>query len=539
MKKILYNISTAMQVKPSKILLFILIGFFSTNSLWAQTQERKWNIGLLGGFSVYAGDLGNSMTDFTYSVFRQNPTAGLNLTRYLSPSFDVSLNTTIGSWGYYKNYQTVFKGTMAHANLNLKYKFNNGYLLAEDARMAPYLFAGAGLTNLTGDRINSSIDYPIVGGIGVRLKLSSSFCLVYQATYGYMSTAHNNPQSTLLAPTGNDKFMLHMVGITFNLGDGVDSDKDGVSDKKDKCPETPENVKVDKNGCPIDTDGDGVPDYEDACINELGSAQTKGCPDTDKDGVADKDDQCPNEPGTMATFGCPDTDGDGIIDSKDKCVNQKGSIAMEGCPDRDGDGVADAEDNCPDVKGLAQFKGCPDTDGDGIIDGLDACPDKSGPASTNGCPDTDGDGVHDGIDQCVKVPGPASNNGCPVLKKEVTQLFQKALQGIQFETGKATIKPLSFGILNAIVKVMKENPSYKLFIAGHTDNVGEDEMNMTLSKERAASVANYLIKGGVDPLRISSEGFGETKPVDTNDTPKGRTLNRRVEFKVEFLEVVN
>ena len=512
MKKNLSQVFTASQFKLSTFSLLILLVLLCAKDNLGQIQERKWNVGTLAGFSVYAGDLGNSITDFTYSAIRENPTFGVNISRYLTPSFDVSLNTTLGSWGYYYNYQKVFKGTMAHGNLNLKYKFNNGYMLAENARMAPYLFAGAGITNLTGERINGGLDYPIVGGIGFRLKITPTFNLVYQTTFGYMSTAHNNPQTNPLPPIGNDQFMLHMVGLSFNLGYEADSDKDGVSDKKDKCPETPVNVKVDKKGCPIDTDGDGVPDYEDECINEVGSAQTNGCPDADKDGVADKNDQCPNVPGTIATFGCPDNDGDGIIDSKDKCPNQKGSIAMEGCPDRDGDGVADAEDNCPDVKGLVQFKGCPDTDGDG---------------------------VHDGIDQCVKVPGLASNNGCPVLKKEITQLFEKALQGIQFETGKATIKPVSFGILNAIVKVMRENPSYKLFIGGHTDNVGEDEMNMTLSKERAASVANYLINGGVDPMRISSEGFGETKPVDTNDTPKGRTLNRRVEFKVEFLEVVN
>jgi hypothetical protein len=78
------------------------------------------------------------------------------------------------------------------------------------------------------------------------------------------------------------------------------------------------------------------------------------------------------------------------------------------------------------------MESCPDRDGDGIMDGLDACPNAAGPANNNGCPDTDGDGVHDGIDQCLKIPGTKANNGCPAIKKEVTQLFQKALQGIQF-----------------------------------------------------------------------------------------------------------
>jgi outer membrane protein OmpA-like peptidoglycan-associated protein len=150
--------------------------------------------------------------------------------------------------------------------------------------------------------------------------------------------------------------------------------------------------------------------------------------------------------------------------------------------------------------------------------------------------DTDGDGLNDVEDNCPTVAGVVSNKGCPELKPEVKQLFQKALQGIQFETGRAVIKKVSFPIMDAITKVMTDNPGYKLIIGGHTDNVGSDATNMTLSKNRADAVANYLITKGIDPLRISSSGYGETTPVDTNDTAAGRTRNRRVEFKVEFLK---
>jgi outer membrane protein OmpA-like peptidoglycan-associated protein len=129
-----------------------------------------------------------------------------------------------------------------------------------------------------------------------------------------------------------------------------------------------------------------------------------------------------------------------------------------------------------------------------------------------------------------------ANNGCPEIKKETKKLFEKALQGIQFETGKDIIKPVSFPILNAIVKVMKQNPSYKLVIDGHTDDVGDDGMNLTLSENRAAAVEKYLIGNGVSPMRLTSNGYGESKPVDTNLTVKGKTRNRRVEFKVEFIQ---
>lgn len=547
-----------------QLLLMLILSVFIT-SAYAQSSERKWNVGLIGGISLYSGDLGDNITNFNAEVFRQNWVGGFTFSRYINKSFDATLMGTYGSWGYYEKSNTIFKGYMLHGNLNIKYKLNNGYLIAEDSKLAPYLFAGMGVSDFTGSQINKLMDYPIVGGLGLRFRMNDVLSINYQATVGYLGNAYYNPQQTTVATTGNDLFMLHTVGLGFNLGAGKDEDKDGVSDKKDKCAGTPENAKVDLNGCPLDTDGDGIADYEDKCPSVAGITTTKGCPDTDKDGIADGDDQCPNEAGKPELKGCPDADGDGIIDSKDKCPNEKGTLVFDGCPDRDGDGIRDSEDLCPDVKGVALFKGCPDADGDGIEDSKDMCPQVKGPALTNGCPDTDNDGVHNGIDKCptvsgspthsgcpdtdgdgvyddidrcVTIPGTAANYGCPAIKAEVKQLFQKALQGIQFETGKAIIKPVSFPILNAIVKVMKENPSYKLLIGGHTDDVGEDDMNMTLSQNRASAVADYLIGKGVDPLRLTATGYGETVPVDTNKSVKGRTRNRRVEFNVEFIAVV-
>lgn len=555
-----------------QLLLMLILPLLAVNA-GAQSSERKWNLGIMGGLSTYAGDLGNGILDFRTRDFQQNLLGGIEVSRYLSSSFDLTLMSTYGSWGYYNTTapDIDFKGSMLHGNLNIKYKINNGYMIPENAWLAPYLFAGMGVSSFTGDRITNNLDYPVVGGLGLQVRITEVLSFNYQATFGYMSTAHNNPNAGEYAsgvapsPTGTDQFMLHTIGMNFNLGKAKDSDGDGVSDKKDKCENSPKGVKVDANGCPLDADGDGVYDHIDRCPAVAGLPGLQGCPDSDKDGVADIDDQCPNEAGLADLKGCPDTDGDGIIDSKDKCPNEKGSLAADGCPDRDGDGIIDKDDMCPEVFGVVLFRGCPDTDGDGIEDAKDICPLLKGPALTNGCPDTDNDGVHDGIDKCptvagspahygcpdtdndgvfddidkcITVPGTAANNGCPELKQEVKQLFEKALQGIQFETGKAIIKPVSFPILNAITKVMNENPSYKLFIGGHTDDVGEDAMNMTLSQDRASSVANYLISHGVDPMRVNATGYGETMPVDTNKSVKGRTRNRRVEFRVEFLETV-
>jgi outer membrane protein OmpA-like peptidoglycan-associated protein len=152
-----------------------------------------------------------------------------------------------------------------------------------------------------------------------------------------------------------------------------------------------------------------------------------------------------------------------------------------------------------------------------------------------GCPiDTDKDGVPDYQDKCPDVPGIAANNGCPEVKQEVKQLFRKALNGIQFASGKATILKSSYKILDDIAKTMKDNPEYNLFIKGHTDNVGKADMNLRLSKDRAESVRKYLIDKGIPEDRMHSEGYGDTMPVVPNNTSANRAKNRRVEFEVEF-----
>ena len=259
-----------------------------------------------------------------------------------------------------------------------------------------------------------------------------------------------------------------------------------------------------------------------------------GGKDTDGDGIYDKDDACPEVFGLEAFNGCPDTDGDGIEDAKDDCPNEAGLAEFNGCPDSDGDGIADKNDDCPTVKGLASLRGCPDADGDGVADSKDNCPNEAGPAANNGCPwpDTDGDGVADKDDLCPDKVGTVANNGCP----EVTEAVQKALNAyaktILFDTGKSSIKPQSEKVLADIVAILKEYPNAKFTVEGHTDSVGSEKTNQSLSEARALSVKEYLVANGVDEFRLSSKGYGESKPIDSNKTAAGRANNRRVEINL-------
>lgn len=487
-------------MKKTITVLLLICGLITAN---AQNADKKWALGIFGGKTEYNGDFGNGFLEFGNELYGFG---GGSINRYLSKSFDINLQGTFGTYGYYKDAVKNFKGKKADGNLLLVYKLNNGYIFNEKAKLSPFINAGIGLANnwsYSGSKLKGGYDFLYSFGGGLKYNILEDFAFQYQFLYNFT----NSDERDYWVAKNNDNFMAHSLGFVFSFGAPKDSDKDGVPDKLDNCPNTPAGVKVDINGCPLDTDNDGVADYLD---------------------------KCPTIKGISAFKGCPDTDGDGIQDSEDKCPAVKGIAAFSGCPDSDGDGIQDSEDKCPNVKGLKEFSGCPDTDGDGITDAEDRCPNAKGSKELKGCPDKDKDGVADIDDKCPDVPGIKENKGCPEVKAEVKKVFAQALQGIQFETGKDVILKGSYPILDQVVKVMNENKEYNLEINGHTDNVGKDNLNLLLSQKRANAVKAYLVKKGIDENRMKATGYGSTMPVEDNKTAAGKAKNRRVEFKVNF-----
>ena len=308
------------------------------------------------------------------------------------------------------------------------------------------------------------------GGLGLTFWFTENVGLQFQSTYKH--SFDDNRVADLDVPT----HIQHFAGLTFKFG-GKDTDGDGIYDKDDACPEVA-----------------GLPEF-------------KGCPDSDGDGIQDSVDACKDEAGLAEFNGCPDTDGDGIINSEDECVDVKGTKIMKGCPDADGDGVADKDDECPTVKGAKENKGCP-------------------------WPDTDGDGVADKDDKCPTVKGTVANNGCPEVSDEAIKKLNDYAKTILFDTGKFSFQKQTFPVLKAITAILKEYPTAKFSIEGHTDNVGKADFNQKLSDGRANAVKQYLIDNGIDPFRLTSKGFGMDNPIDTNKTAKGRANNRRVEVKL-------
>lgn len=495
----------------------LMLAVLLTTCGYQIAKAQGSSLGFHATIAEYDGDLNGNEHHF-YQFASPKLGGALSLQQYLSPSFNLVEKASYNVMSYKNELGTLgFTANHFALNLKLRYKFNNGYLIQEDAAIAPFLTAGLGAA-LINSKQDTEISNAVISDNVYAANIAVGAGILFQINDRIGLEVANTINSPMydkwdgVDEGKDDLYLQYSAGLIFKLRKPVDTDGDGIADKKDMCADTPKNASVDSQGCAIDTDMDGVADYLDACVTLPGASQFNGCPDTDKDGVADKDDKCPEV---------------------------SGSTRFAGCPDSDEDGIEDALDQCPNSKGLDIFKGCPDTDGDGVEDSKDTCADtpKGAMVDATGClVDTDGDSIVDLEDDCPTIAGVKTNKGCPEIKPEVKQLFQKALQGIQFETGRAVIKKVSYPIMDAITKVMVDNASYKLIIGGHTDNVGSDQTNMTLSKNRADAVSNYLIAKGIDPLRISSFGFGESTPVDTNETAAGRTRNRRVEFKVEFLK---
>jgi outer membrane protein OmpA-like peptidoglycan-associated protein len=284
------------------------------------------------------------------------------------------------------------------------------------------------------------------------------------------------PDSQLRPEDAN--IILLGVHALYDFGPGLspnsvsDRDHDGIVDELDRCPDVPE----DKDDF---QDTDGCPD-----------------PDNDQDGIADKVDHCPDEAEDKDGFedadGCPeeDNDKDGIADKLDKCPDDP----------EDKDSFED-EDGCPD----------PDNDKDGIPDTRDLCPNEpetvNGYADADGCPDEDQ----------VRVVGDKI-----VLDDRV-----------HFYVNMFIIRKVSYPLLTRLAKLIADHPEYvHVSVEGHADERGPDNFNQKLSEDRARAVMEFLVKQGIAQDRLSSIGYGSTRPLVDKKSEYALLLNRRVEFTV-------
>ena len=356
---------------------------------------------------------------------------------------------------------------------------------------------------------NTELDYSFLDGI-VKYNLTEGKTLPYLfAGYGISRFSDDVERSGFFPSTESYRTILGGIGVNFFLDD---------------------NFAIN-----LSTSYRGTSEKNGYTYNHLqhiiGLSYNFGAGDADGDGVSDKQDECPDVPGLKEFNGCPDTDGDGIPDTKDRCPEEAGTAEMNGCPDTDGDGIADIDDACPNEAGTAEMNGCPDSDGDGVADNVDRCPDVAGDPANSGCPwtDTDGDGVPDKNDNCPDEAGTAENNGCPDNEPtDLINFINSAENRILFNASSSKLDNIDKATIDKLKVLLDRYPTSSITIEGHASSDGSDAYNQKLSEERASSVKAYLVSQGISDSRLNTVGYGENKPVSSNDTAKGRSSNRRV-----------
>jgi len=532
-------------MKKNLSLIVIAMLFISISGLMAVTGS----IGIRGGVSIPKADL-NDNKDLNFM-------GGLSFELWLKENLGITLTpymTKIGAekvTGWPGNYYTnTYETDLLGADLSVKYRPTKKFALNFDKgilkRIAPYANAGIGILNYDVTHDFNDPNLEIVesaagdGGTGITIpnfgagvsfmtRWGLNLDLGFQEEWSPF-TYHLDELDGFQSVHFNDAVFMPYLGLTYDFSKKVDTDKDGIIDRKDGAPKNPEDMDgyMDYDGIPdTDNDGDGILDVNDGAPNDPedmdGYMDYDGIPDpdNDKDGILDVNDGAPNDPEDMDKFedadGIPDKDNDkdGILDVNDKAPNDPEDIDafedMDGVPDPDND-----KDTILDINDKA-----PGTD-ETVKNKIETKETMNGYQDEDGVPDVkpgDKPVTTKPVDKPVQ-PKPEVVNG--------TYEFEP----VHFDTDSAVIKQIYYPTIDNVAKIMKENPALNLEIQGHTDNMGNAALNDRLSLRRAQSAKTYLINKGISASRITIKGYGFNNPTASNDTPEGRSLNRRIEFKL-------
>ncbi|MEM6395226.1 MAG: DUF6089 family protein [Bacteroidota bacterium] len=517
-----------------KLLLFALLTVGATTVTQSQVASQyPWEFGIQAGVSTLGGDL---KTNQILLLGQPSFSAGLMLRRRLGGLFALRLHLMYGGLeaddgesdqddrvmrGFSTSTSVIEPGLVLEFEPFAQRRFRDGQFRKI---LSPFIYGGAAYsiwdepdTDYNGlntaavmsDQMNKSEtnELSIPYGFGLKYYISPRSSLALDVGARFLSSDLLDGVSESGNPDEDDTYGF--FGLRFATGFGKkDSDKDGIPDETDACPEEPGPEST--NGCP-DTDGDGIADRDDDCPEAAGLAALNGCPDGDGDGVADKDDDCPEEPGVATLRGCPDSDGDGVADKDDECPTEAGVASLMGCPDSDGDGIADKDDECPDAAGVASLMGCPDSDGDGIADKDDECPEEAGIAARNGCPEPVD--VFETIEDRITRYKLLTEGFEYITVDESNGTIQ--IQNVYFATDRFNRDQLDRDILDEVAELLQREGAENIDVRfeGHADRRASEEYNQRLSERRAEGAMQYVIDKGVDASRLSMIGFGELSPV--------------------------
>jgi len=517
------------------IYLLVLLGLIAMsqpNHAQFKDWETKWGIrgSILFPENEFANLGFNGNDNFDFDWFKPSVLGeaffGLELTKAL----EISINGGYGSYRgeayfvkpsdggkYFGEYKTTIIPIM------LRFRVSPFDLKGWN----PYFYVGGGIMNFSIDKkpdiVSSATENGWVAilpaGIGAEFALSDKVLLDFSLGGAMSSTydldGYNSPYGDIW-----DSYYNASLGLTF-IGENCKSDKD--NDGLGKCLE--KEIGTDPNN--PDSDGDGLNDGEEYLTYKTNPLQA----DTDLDGLSDFDEVKSTKTNPLIA----DTDNDGLNDGEE--INKYKTDPLKA--DTDGDGLTDGDE-------VVKYKTNPlkaDTDGDGLTDGDEVVKYKTDPLKA----DTDGEGLSDSEEVLKYKTNPLNidTDGGTIddfteVKRGTDPLDPKddvikigvpiILEGIVFDVDKTTIKPESENTLMKALKTLQTYQDILVEISGHCDSDGSDKHNQKLSEGRAESVKAWLVSKGIDASRISTIGYGESKPISDNKTKEGKQKNRRIEF---------
>lgn len=506
--------------------ILILIGLIASIGI-AQDTTVTYGVGVSFGVVYPRTDLVRNS--------KESPFARVFFRYYPSPNFGFETGVGVGSLE--ANIQTNSQASEAEGIEDTLF-VSNIYPIdlrlvfqpIKKGKFIPYIFGGAGIVvfnpknrddqelthNARGDYKKISSYFPV--GAGGQFSITDRTSVGVSGTYFLASTKYLDDIKT----GSRDAFW----NITLNLfayltPDNPDLDGDGLlNDEEKQIGTDPLNPDTDgdklRDGAEVhtyktnplnkDTDGDGLTDGEEV-LTYLTNPLKK---DTDGDGLTDGDEvlKYSTDPLKM------DTDGDGLTDGDEVLKYTTDPLKI----DTDGDGLGDGDE-------VLKYHTNPikvDTDSDGLNDGDEVLQHKTDPIK----PDTDDGGMPDGKEIQLGLNPLDPADDVPIIKIGERII----LEGVNFETAKTALLPTAKDILDQVASSLISSPTAQVAIHGHTDNVGGAKYNMTLSIGRAEAVKAYLVSKGISPERITSKGFGFTKPIADNTSAEGKAKNRRIEF---------
>lgn len=490
----------------------------AADSAPAQNSTGRWAVGFHGGVNYFITDYDRLKVGVGGEIF-----ARYGLHRYFSlglvagyEALKTEQSKPLNGFRGYMRFVSFPVSLVGYFHLRPRQKFN------------PYLYIGAGVLIYQRGPIGAypldgkeRVSYQIPAGVGFEAFVARDLAVDVSAGFTNVGNWVDARKSSPI-----NGYLTAKAGLNFYFGssDADDDDKDGLTNGEERRFGTdPNNPDTDGDGLtdgeevkryrtnPLrpDTDGDGIPDGEE--VNKYHTDPTKL--DTDGDSLSDGDEVFKYKTDPLRA----DTDGDGLSDGEEVVKYKTDPLRV----DSDGDGLSDWDE----VKTYRTDPTNPDTDGDGLMDGEEVKKYKTDPLRA----DTDGGGVDDGTEVKRGTNPLDPRDDMPLLLEKGKSMV---LQGINFETGSATLTKESESTLARVYLALASNPALRVEIAGYTDNVGSPRGNERLSQRRADAVSAWLVKKGIGASRMTTVGRGQRDPIAPNTTPEGRGRNRRIEFHV-------